>query len=83
MITAYIGVVIGAAILALGIYGLIKGLINITVLVMGLFLLIAALKEIKCAEGAQMRAMIRRSWPWEGMPPRVRRLGCFRQDITI
>ncbi len=61
MITAYIGVVIGAAILALGIYGLIKGLINITVLVMGLFLLIAALKEIKCAEGAQMRAMIRRS----------------------
>ena len=55
-----LGVVFGAAMLAFAVILSCKGMGNITLYIMGLFLVIAALRELKYADSARIDAMMRR-----------------------
>jgi stage IV sporulation protein FB len=60
LIAAWIGVAAGAALLLFAAYMLMLGYLNPFVLMMGVFLLLAAVRELRAAPQAQLNAMLRR-----------------------
>ncbi len=60
LIAAWLGITAGVALLALCAYMLMLGLLNPFLLMMGAFLLLAAIRELRTAPQAQLSAMLRR-----------------------
>lgn len=61
LITAWIGIIIAVIAIIAGVYILLFYSVNVTLLIMGLFLLFASIKEIKLSRTAKISEMFRRS----------------------
>jgi len=59
-VCGWLGVAFGAAMLVLAVVLSLKGMVNITLYIMGLFLILAAFRELKYADSARIDAMMRR-----------------------
>ena len=60
LITAWLGVLFGAALLAFCAYAYYMGVVNLFLLIMGVFLVLGAVKELRQAPQAQLTAILRR-----------------------
>ncbi len=60
LITAWLGVICGAALLAFCAYAFTQGKVNAFLLIMGVFLVLGAIKELRQAPQAQLTAILRR-----------------------
>lgn len=61
LLCAWAGIFCGAALIALGVLMIAGGEMNLTALIMGVFLLLAASRELRHVQSAQLHAMVRRA----------------------
>lgn len=74
LLTAWIGIVCGACVLGLSIYLIMQSALNPFMLIMGLFLILGALRELRGMPEAQLSAMLRRKdalYRGEALPART------------
>ncbi|HWR22829.1 MAG TPA: M50 family metallopeptidase [Feifaniaceae bacterium] len=60
LVTAWLGVLFGAVLLAFSAYAFTRGTVNLFLLIMGVFLVLGAVKELRQAPQAQLTAILRR-----------------------